>query len=91
MNPGFLRCSRHYNAEGGEEGEDAAPPAWDFERLRRYVAHVKQAFAPRLSPAAEQLIAGYYQLQRRAEGRSAARTTIRLLESLIRLAQAHAR
>lgn len=40
-----------------------------------------------MSPAAEAVLLAYYQMQRRSEDRSAARTTIRLLESLVRLAQ----
>jgi hypothetical protein len=38
-------------------------------------------------PAAEELLLSYYQLQRRSEERTAARTSIRLLQSLVRLAQ----
>ncbi|KAJ7543010.1 hypothetical protein O6H91_09G022000 [Diphasiastrum complanatum] len=64
---------------------------WTLAMLRRYILYVKQKFRPVLTPEAEKVIISYYQLQRRSAVQNAARTTIRMLESLIRLAQAHAR
>lgn len=61
------------------------------ESLRQYIAWVKSTFHPAMTQPAEQVLSGYYQLRRAAAGRHAARTTLRLLESLVRLAQAHAR
>lgn len=63
----------------------------EHDVLKAYVNHVRTESHPSLSPAARVILAKYYQLQRKADGRDAARTTIRLLESLIRLAQAHAK
>ncbi|CAH9125679.1 unnamed protein product [Cuscuta epithymum] len=64
---------------------------WPLPMLRRYVHFVKRNFQPVLSKEAEKVISSYYQLQRRFATENAARTTVRMLESLIRLAQAHAR
>ncbi len=65
----------------------------DFETLKRYVGYVKgkRRRSLGMTVAARVILAKYYQLQRRADLRDAARTTIRLLESLIRLGQAHAK
>lgn len=82
--------------EGGKSGctgemHAAANDIWPFERVRRYIAHVRRAFEPVITPEAESLIRGYYKMRRRSEDTSLGRPTIRLLESLIRLTQAHAR
>ncbi|KAL1496295.1 hypothetical protein AB1Y20_016257 [Prymnesium parvum] len=69
------------------------PPSsrWPLSKLRAYLEYAKATFRPTLTPAAEALLVAYFSLQRQAETRSAARTTIRLLEAMVRLAQAHAR
>ncbi|XP_051131573.1 probable DNA helicase MCM9 isoform X2 [Andrographis paniculata] len=64
---------------------------WSLTMLRRYIHFVKGYFRPVLTNEAEKIISSYYQLQRRSAAQNAARTTVRMLESLIRLAQAHAR
>ncbi|KAH9299794.1 hypothetical protein KI387_031476, partial [Taxus chinensis] len=64
---------------------------WTLLMLRRYIHFVRGHFRPVLTREAEKVISSYYQLQRRSATQNAARTTIRMLESLIRLAQAHAR
>ena len=72
--------------------EDALPSCtWSLSRMQAYFAHVRARFQPTVSKAAQDILSAFYQLQRASESRSAARTTIRLLESLVRLAQAHAR
>ena len=65
--------------------------AWPLASLRQYIQWAKTAFQPKLSEEAEELLSGYYQLRRQHEGRQASRTTVRMLESLVRVAQAHAR
>ncbi|XP_068321908.1 probable DNA helicase MCM9 [Pyrus communis] len=86
--------SSHILSEGepdkGNHEEDLAN-IWPFSMLRRYIHFVKGYFRPVLTKEAEMVISNYYQLQRRSATGNAARTTVRMLESLIRLAQAHAR
>ncbi|KAJ1720360.1 DNA helicase mcm9 [Coemansia erecta] len=76
--------------EGADLAEDAGA-WWSFERLQAYVGFAKARLQPRASSASERVLTRYYQIQRQRDPAASARTTIRLLESLIRLAQAHAR
>ncbi|KAJ3341004.1 DNA helicase mcm9 [Gonapodya sp. JEL0774] len=48
-------------------------------------------FKPKLNSEAEAVLKAYFLAKRKAEGADLARTTVRLLESLIRLSQAHAK
>ncbi|KAM7264589.1 hypothetical protein ACFE04_002272 [Oxalis oulophora] len=86
--------SSHILGEGamdtGKVEEDLAN-MWPLPMLRRYIHFVRGFFRPVLTKEAENVISSYYQLQRRSATQNAARTTVRMLESLIRLAQAHAR
>ncbi|KAF9163974.1 DNA helicase mcm9 [Actinomortierella ambigua] len=79
--------------DGGSRKDDdeEEEESWSLDDMKAYLAWIKSSFEPRLTQPAEQVLMAYYQLQRRADLRNAARTTIRLLESLIRLAQAHAK
>ena len=64
---------------------------WDANELKTYVNYVRTQINPKLTPIAEAVLSKYYQLQRRCDKANGARTTLRLLESLIRLSQAHAK
>ncbi|KAL7536652.1 hypothetical protein ACHAXR_007316 [Thalassiosira sp. AJA248-18] len=63
---------------------------WSMEKLRAYIATIREKFHPTLTPEASELLENHYSKCRQANnGRSL--ITVRFLESLIRLSQAHAR
>ncbi|GAB0493280.1 hypothetical protein MMPV_004556 [Pyropia vietnamensis] len=69
----------------------AAAARWPLERLRQYIFYVKNRLHPRLSKEARLVLSRYYSAERGGDGRNVARTTVRLMEALIRLTVAHAR
>lgn len=64
---------------------------WNLQTLRQYISLLKSRFQPVMSSAARCLLLKYYSSQRQSEDRSSARTTVRLLESLVRLSEGHAK
>ena len=70
---------------------EQSKPFWNFEKLKRYISYVKSEYHPNLTEESSLILTRYYQLQRQADLRNSARTTIRMLESLVRLSQAHAK
>jgi hypothetical protein len=67
---------------------------WPVDRVKRYIAWTKAAFKPGLSHPAQELVLAYYRKQRHLASLmhcTGDRVTVRFLESLVRLSQAHAR
>ncbi|XP_066146179.1 uncharacterized protein [Euwallacea fornicatus] len=63
---------------------------WDIKKLQEYYAVIRKR-QPKLTIEAETILSSYYRLQRKCGSRNKSRTTVRLLESLIRLSQGHAK
>ncbi|KAK0171671.1 hypothetical protein PV328_005094 [Microctonus aethiopoides] len=63
---------------------------WTTESLREYFAHI-HSIKPSLSKEAEKILSAVFLYHRHNPNRREERTTVRLLDSLIRLAEGHAR
>jgi len=72
----------------GQEKTQETP--WSMDKLRSYIAVVKEQFQPSMSDGAALLLERHYERCRSANS-NAIPVTVRFLESLIRLSQAHAR
>lgn len=92
QNEEWDRVVSSYILEGKAPGPQGAAVSelWSIEKMQTYLSIIK-TIDPVMTPQANMILSRYYQAQRQADMRNAARTTIRLLESMVRLAQAHAR
>eukprot|EP00057_Strongylocentrotus_purpuratus_P031819 XP_785765.3 PREDICTED: DNA helicase MCM9 [Strongylocentrotus purpuratus] len=92
QNEDWDRVVSSFILEGKAPAPEGAPASdlWSIEKMQTYLSIIK-TIDPVLTPQANIVLSRYYQAQRQADMRNAARTTIRLLESMVRLAQAHAR
>ncbi|XP_063544731.1 DNA helicase MCM9-like isoform X1 [Cydia strobilella] len=63
---------------------------WSIEKLQMYIGLVGGVHTE-MTAAANTVLRAYYMSQRRAATRDPSRTTVRMLDSLVRLSQAHCR
>jgi hypothetical protein len=71
-------------------GDEQSKQPWTMEKLRAYISIVKGRFEPDMSDEAALLLERHYEKCRSAQSNTIP-VTVRFLESLIRLSQAHAR
>ena len=74
-----------------EDQEDEMEVAWAPDKLLKYIVFVQRYIDPVCNEEAEMIIQSYFSYLRGRQTLAKDRKTIRMLESLIRLAEAHAR
>ncbi|KXS12213.1 MCM-domain-containing protein [Gonapodya prolifera JEL478] len=87
----FILSNEVQSTSGISRDTSASPSLWSYDLLRLYVQYCRSKFKPKLNPEAEAVLKSYFLAKRKAERADLGRTTVRLLESLIRLSQAHAK
>lgn len=65
-------------------------PTWTEQQFQTHLTAIRD-ICPTVTPRANAILGAYFRTCRADAGRDPARTTVRLLDSLMRLAQAHAR
>lgn len=63
---------------------------WNIEKLQMYISLVGPKVT-KMTKSANIILQSYYMTQRKSEHRDPSRTTVRMLDSLVRLSQAHCR
>ena len=89
-NPEWDEVVSSYILTGQEPWKANSREVWNFDQMKAYFAFCRQN-NPKMTPEASKILSKYYQKCRSADGANMARTTVRLLQSTIRLSQGHAR
>lgn len=89
----LLRRATAASSSLGQAAAAAAnPEAYGVKELRQFITHVQRTYHPEVSHAAFILLNRYYHIRRQQQGQgNDGQSTVRLIESLIRVSQAHAR
>ncbi|XP_072950044.1 uncharacterized protein Prp18 [Epargyreus clarus] len=67
-----------------------AKKKWSLEKLQMYISLVGPR-SSQMTKSANTILQSYYMMQRKSKNRDPSRTTVRMLDSLVRLSQAHCR
>ncbi|KRZ18851.1 DNA helicase MCM9, partial [Trichinella zimbabwensis] len=83
-------ASASFRQSSVDSNPSASSLFWTFDKIKTYIKVVK-SIEPSISEGAEKVLTQYFMKQRSNVNREEGLTTVRMLDSLIRLAQAHAR
>ncbi|XP_021189530.3 DNA helicase MCM9 [Helicoverpa armigera] len=74
----------------GDSNPTECKKKWNLEKLQMYISLVGPKYTE-MTQSANIIMQKYYMAQRKSEHRDPSRTTVRMLDSLVRLSQAHCR
>ncbi|KAI8420817.1 hypothetical protein MSG28_008018 [Choristoneura fumiferana] len=88
-NKSWDKLVTNYILFGGTHAVDKKKQ-WTLEKLQMYIGLVGPKYTE-MTKSANTILQSYYMTQRKSEYRDPSRTTVRMLDSLVRLSQAHCR